>query len=204
MISCSGVSGRYRGGILRTIHRLSHKAAKNARPNARPSTTRVRRTLQNTSESPTSRNHSTSTKNPESAVNTRTRPARTATRTTMSRRRADIGVGAGRRTTMFSGSLGLGRGQRITAFGEAVPLRGVALQVGESVVEARHGNELHASIARGARDGHVALRHQEHARAGVGRGRELLSHARDRDHGPVERDLAGPGYGPSTREVDRR
>src|SRR3990172_11311322 len=205
MTSCSGVSGRYRGVIFRTIQRFSHNARKKASPNTSPSTARVLSTLQKTSEKPTSRNHSRSTKTPESAVNAKGSPARTATTTTTSRRRPDIGVGAGRRTTMWvRDPPGSGAASVSPPPAEQDRLRGDALDVGEGVVEARHGDELHPAIARSPRGAQVALGHEEYPCTGVGGGGELLADAGDRDHGPVQRDRAGPGDGPPARQVARR
>src|SRR5262245_59205352 len=206
MISCSGVSARYRGVMRRTIHRFEYSSTKNAKPNAKPSRTLVRSTVQKTSERRTSRNHRTSTKNPDSAVKAKTRPATSATRMMIHRRRPEPGTAVGTRTTMGPVRPFGSMGERRKAYHRSAKqgLRSVPFEVGERVVERGDRNQLQAVIAARAGGPQVALRNQEHRCAGVGGRRDLLLHTVDRDHRAVERDLTRARDRATAREVARR
>src|SRR5262245_28228662 len=189
MISCSGVRARYRGVIRRTIHRFEYRSTKNARPNASPSTNLVRSTVQKTSDRCTSRNHRTSTKKPDSAVKASTRPATTATRMMINRRRPGAGVAVGTRTTMGPvlpyGSAGE-RGKPIIGPCRA-RVRSCALQVRERLVERRYRHELEAVVPARTGGPQVALWDQEDRRPRVRRGGHLLLNPVDRAHRAVQR-----------------
>src|SRR6266540_856567 len=203
MISCSGVSAWKRGVMRRTIHRFEYSSTKNVSPNASPRKTLVRRTVQNTSERRTSRNHRTSTKNPESAVNRTRKAATTATTMMMSRRRPGAGVAVGTRTTIgtWCPSFAVdGRRKPITGpRGERCPL--ATPEVRQRVVEGGDRNELEPVTARGLCRLHVAPGDQENRGTGVGGRRQLLVDAGDRDHRAVEGDLPRPGDHPAVRQV---
>src|SRR6266508_2111407 len=193
MISCSGVSAWKRGVMRRTIHRFENRSTKNGSPNATPSRTVVRRTVQNTAERLTSRNHRTSTKNPESAVKATRRAATTATTMMMSRRRPGAGVAVGTRTTIgpWCPSFAVDGGSR-ASLSPVLAEDGSGLATAEvryRVVEGGDRNELEPVAAQGPGRLHVALGDQEDGRTGVGRRRELLLDPGDGDHRAVEPDL---------------